>query len=296
MDLHAIELHLTKLTRMLKKNVHPYYEAVPLGAYDGQLDNTDSPYPSFLQKFIEISDTYEDSIDTDTGMDREVAIAAEAESERQVYALGLPDKVAALFSTDAAEGKAFDMAYGHVVAVGVTQGIEVNLEVPAGQKAMINIFLDKDIYVIKWRAQFLAAGFVTIKWCDRWATIHLTQILDQRQREFFAFGTVKYHERFQYGAKVTFYDKHGHQIGPEPTPLRGEVDVEPLEARREHNQPLTRRHGSSRLDKSRRSQRRRAGGKSKPHKSVKATSVFSVDSDETRDRRSGPIIRELNVN
>ncbi|XP_014674348.1 PREDICTED: uncharacterized protein LOC106814543 isoform X2 [Priapulus caudatus] len=215
MDLYGIELHLDKLTRVLKKNVHPYYEAVPLGVYDGQLDNTDSPYPSTLIKFYEITDTYEDSYGTDTGISRDIAVSAGADPDRQVYALGLPGKVAASFSSDAAEGKSFSSSYSHAVAVEITQGIEVDTEVPEGHTAMINMFLEKDIYVIKWRAQFFTAGFAKIKWCNRLATIHLSQLLNQRQREFFAFGTAKYHDRYQWVAKVTFYDKHGNQLSPE---------------------------------------------------------------------------------
>lgn len=62
----------------------------------------------------------------------------------------------------------------------------------------------------------------------RWVTLHISQLLDQREREIFAFGTAKYHERYNWIVKLTYFDKHGNQVGP-PRDLVGkpsEINLE----------------------------------------------------------------------
>ncbi|XP_014661577.1 PREDICTED: uncharacterized protein LOC106804765 [Priapulus caudatus] len=156
------------------------------------------------------------------------------------------------------------------------------------------MFLEKDIYVIKWRAQFFAAGYVRVKWCNRWATLHISQLLDQREREFFAFGTIKYHDRYQWVAKVTVYDKHGNLLGSPPQTLLPNAPP-PRLSTSDLVVPSINRGNKPSVGKKRWwNQSSRKERRDKLYSSPARVLPTSNTHRRKQDRR-GPVIKELNV-
>lgn len=187
-------------------------EEKPLGKYHLELDNLQISEPTPFTKKYEVTEISSNQFSTEAGLSMGVSVGVSNTAEVNLGVVAASSTVSAEMRVDGF----FNMGYSNTVTSKTSESVTVTLKVPAHSTGMITFMQESFPLQVKWRATMFADGRVKVSCSGVNKKYHLSEILSNKQRELFSFGTIAYGDKEKIIAIVQIRDRDGNIVDEHP--------------------------------------------------------------------------------